>query len=262
MKTLKIFFTQAYFSFQALFGWARPIAYLFVKILNPIFQLSFFCIMAKAVYQNVEIEKYVVGNAIILCSYNCVFGLGKALSQERYFGTLKTMIVAPTNNYIAFLQHGVIHIFDSIITVTVALMAGVLLFQANLSKVNFIEFFLILIVGIFAASSLGLLLASFGLFMDNLNILLNILGLCFLVFTGANYPLDKLPLYFRGISMCLPLTRSISLGEILIVGGSVASRWDLLLGEFVIGLVYIFVGCCIFKFCEKLARCKGNLDLY
>lgn len=262
MKTIKIFFCQAYLSFQALFGWARPFAYLLVKIINPVFQLSFFCIMAKMVYQDQEIERYVLGNAIVLCSYNCVFGLGKALSQERYFGTLKTLIVSPSNNCVTFLQRGIIHIFDSIITVTVALIAGVILFQADFSDVNFFEFATILTVGIFAASSLGLLLASFGLFMDNLNMLLNIFGLCFLAFTGANYPLEKLPLLLRGLSMCLPLTRSISLGDVILAGGTIANRWDLLLGEFVIGVVYIFLGYNVFKICEKIARYKGNLDMY
>lgn len=262
MKVLKVFFIQAYLSFQALFGWARPLAYFFVKILNPIFQLSFFCIMAKVVYNTSEIERYVLGNSIVLCSYNCVFGLGRTLSQERYFGTLKSLIVSPSNNSVTYFQRCIIHIFDSLLTVSVAMIAGVILFQADFTRINFMEFILLLIVGIFSASSLGLLLASLGLFLDNLNMMLNIFAMFFLAFTGANYPLEKLPIVLRLFSMCLPLTRSISLGDSLLEGNSLVNRWDLLLGEFIIGVIYTILGYYLFRVCEKIARRKGNLDIY
>lgn len=259
---MKRFFQQSYLSFKALFGWVDPASYLFVKIITPIFQLVFFCMLADFLYTGKDIAKYVAGNAIILCSYNCIFGVGNILREERYFGTLKNTVAALANTLSNFLNKIIIHIFDSLVTVFISLLAGIFIFNADFSAINIPAFILIILCGIFSAACMGLLLASFGLITDSMNLILNIISVMFLVFTGANYPIEKLPAMLKPVSYLLPLTRSIALTKKLLAGESLIRNLSLFFGEFIIGVIYLVLGYIILRYCEKIAIKKGSLDIF
>lgn len=262
MEKIRTFFRQSYLIFKALYGFASPFAFILQKLFNPILQLSFFCLLDYYIYQERNVSEYVLGNAIILCSTSCIFGLGASLAHERYAGTLKILIISPSNHLLSFLQRSVIYIINSLITVVVSLAVGGVLFHADFTQVNLYEFALLLLVGVFSASCLGLLIASIGLVIDSLNSLLNIFTMLLLVFTGANYPLEKLPYLFRVLGNMLPLTRSILIGKYLLKGESIWMHRGLFLGEFGVGVVYVILGYVWMKGAERIAQVRGDLDLY
>lgn len=261
MDRIKCFFNKL-FSFKALYGWADPKAYLFVKIFTPISQLIFFCMTANFIYNTTDVTKYVLGNAIILCSYNCIFGVGNTLIEERYHGTLKNTVVSPSNTISTFARKMLIHIFDSLVTVIASLLAGILIFKADFSAISLGAFTLILFGGIFSACCMGLLLSAIGLVTDSINLILNLVSLLFLVFTGANYPIERLPIAARMISNLLPLTRSIQLGSRLLNGETFSSQIMLFVGELSIGLVYLMIGFFLMRVLERVSIEQGTLDMF
>lgn len=262
MYSINRFFTQSYYSFKSLYGWTEPLMYFILKILNPIFQLCFFCLISKFLYGDVDMTSYVIGNSIVLCSYNCVFGLGIVFIQERMLGTLKVIVASPSNKLINFAEKGFINIFDSIITVVISLIAGAILFNADFSSISLFEFAIIIVIGMFSATCFGLFLGSFGMVTGNINMILNIISLMFLVFTGANYPIDSLPYFLRWISNILPLTRSIAVGKSFLLGESIFDNKMLVLGELAIGIFYFILGYVFLKITERIAQVSGSLDLY
>lgn len=262
MNNIKLFFKQSYLSFQALYGWTDPKAFIFMSILNPIFQLCFFALVDSYVYKSSDMAGYILGNAIILCSTSCVFGIGTSMTQDRYFGTLKILVVSRADNMITFLERSVLHLGTALITVGVALGAGMLIFSTNFSDISFLEITIVLLLGILSATLFGTFIATIGLITDSLNTILNLFSLGFLIFTGANYPVDKLPAVFRIISYCLPMTRSIKLGNALLTGKLLSENIYLVVGELGIGVFWFVVGYLWLKAAEKMAIVMGNLDLY
>ena len=81
-----------------------------------------------------------------------------------------------------------------------------------------------------------------------------------LIFSGANIPIDKLPAWMQAISWSLPLTRGIASARLLIGGASFQEVAPLLLGEFLLGLVYVILGYWLFRWFEYQAKARGTLE--
>lgn len=262
MRKTKVFFQQSYYSFKALYGWINPFAYVFMNVLNPILQLCFFCMLDKYIYHVTDVTPYVIGNAIIMCTVNCIFGIGSTMPDERYYGTLKLLIVSPSNNIFTFLQKAVFHIAESILTVGMALLVGSLIFGANLTSVDLGQLCVVILIAILSTSCLGLFVASIGVATDSLNLIMNLFSMMFLAFTGVNYPLERLPMIFRGVGKMLPMTRSIQLAKLLLQRESIYEHYGMIIGEICVGIAYLVIGYVFLTFAERIAQKKGNFDLY
>ena len=81
-----------------------------------------------------------------------------------------------------------------------------------------------------------------------------------LIFSGANIPLAAMPDWMRTISMALPLTRGIAAARALIAGAAFSDVSSLLLGEFLIGCLYVALGYRLFRWFEVQAKRRGTLE--
>lgn len=262
MERIRRFFEAAFLSFKASYGYLSPENYILVKLINPVFQMIFFCMIAQHYYESANLALFIVGNSLILCDSNCIFGLGNTFLTDRYTGTLKNIIASPGNKMVIFIQRAVNHVLDSLTTVVLSLIAGSLIFQVNLLQMNLLLFAVTLLIAMFAACCFGLFVGSMGLVTNEIHILLNVMSMSFLALTGANFPVESLPVLLRGLSRCLPLTRSIQASEILLSGGGFQEVGTLLAGEMGIGIVYIGVGYCSIRLFERIAVKKGSLDIF
>lgn len=261
-ESIQRFFVQSWLSFKALFGWLDPKIYFFVKILNPIFQLIFFCLLAKYCYKTNDLTQRVIGNSFLLCIYNCIFGIGNVFSVERYYGTLKMIIASPSNNFITFFQRGFVHIIDSLFTVSIGLIIGSLIFNVSFKNVNMFLFLYITIIAMFSAVGFGLFIGSFGLVTSNMNLIMNIFAMLLMAFSGANFPIEWLPDIIQKFAYCLPITRSIKAANLLMNGESLTTIFNLIREEILLGVIYIIFGYFLMKITENIAKKRATLDLY
>lgn len=261
-ESISRFFVQSWLSFKALFGWVDPTVYFFVKVLNPIFQLIFFCLLAKYSYKASDLSPWVIGNSFLLCIYNCVFGIGNVFVVERYYGTLKMIVAAPSNKFITFFQRGFVHIIDSISTVIIGLVVGSLLFDVSFANVNFPTFFLVLIIAMFSAVGFGLFIGSFGLITSNMNLIMNILAMLLIAFSGANFPVEWLPVMLQKFAYCLPITRSIKAANLLTQGYGLPEVYSLIGQEILLGIIYVTAGYFLMQMTEAISKKKASLDIY
>jgi ABC-2 type transport system permease protein len=256
------FFMQSWLSFKALFGWIDPKVYFFVKVVNPIFQMIFFCLLAKYCYKATDLSPWVIGNSFLLCIYNCIYGIGNVFVAERYFGTLKITVAAPSNKFITFFQRGFVHIIDSISTVVIGLVVGSLLFNVSFAKVNMLAFFIILILAMFSAVGFGLFIGSFGLITSNMNMIMNICAMLLMAFSGANFPIEWLPVAVQKFAYCLPITRSIKAAKLLTHGQGLSEIYSLIWQEALLGAIYIIAGYFLMQVTEDISKRRASLDLY
>jgi ABC-2 type transport system permease protein len=118
------------------------------------------------------------------------------------------------------------------------------------------------VITVFSASGLGLLLGSFGLIVTDMNFIMNLASMGLLALSGANFPIEKFPEFIQKICLLLPMTRGIKASRMIAAGQDMSSVSYLLLGELLVGAVYITAGYIMMNIMEKQARIKGNIELF
>lgn len=260
MEATRRFFNQAMMSYKALFGMLTIENYLLVKTIMPLLQLIFFVLVAKFAYQSNDLTPFVIGNALILASSNAFFGVSIMFISDRAMGTLKVIVASPINKFVIFIGRTFMHITDGILSVLLGLLIGVLLFDLNLTMINFPMFILTIILGVFSIMAMGVLIGIFALITREIHMLLNIAYSSMLVLSGANIPVDQLPSVLRFISNIIPMTRSIKAARELMNGNT--HIFSLLLGELLVGCAYIIIALLIYNFLERQARKGATIDAY
>ncbi len=253
---------QSIMSFKSLFSWVDPKEYILLRIINPLLQLTFFCLLAKYIYNTTDITSWVIGNSFLLCTTNVFFGMGYILQAERFFGTLKIIMIAPLNKFLILVGRGVIYAANSLFTVLIGLIFGSLVFGVSFKNVNLFIFFIIILIAMFASSGLGLLISSFGLITRDINLILNTGSVILLALTGANFPIKDLPIFLQKISYCIPITRSIEAGKIMLKQGDMLVIRNLMFQEFLVGVIYTILGYLMLRVMDFLSRRKATLDMY
>jgi len=214
------------------------------------------------VYGVKDVTPWVIGNSFLLCTYNAIFGVGNVLVNERFLGTLKIVIAAPTNKFLIFVGRAFMHVIDSMGTVIIGLITGVIVFNVSFKDINIFLFTINIFVSMFAASGLGLLIGSLGLKIRDMNLVMNTAAMSLLALSGANFPVEKLPSVLQKVSYSLPLTRSIKAAKLIMNGSEGAIVYGLMSQEIIIGIVYTTAGYFLLRAMETYAKKTASLDIY
>lgn len=259
---LEIFFTQAWYSYRALFRDAELKSYIVLKILQPIFQLLFFVLLAKYCMKTGDLTVRIIGNSFMLCQKNCIHGLGRSFSTERMSGTLKMVIAAPYGKFSAFFEKSFIHIWDAMISVAVGIIFGGFIFGLQLGELPITVLIAIALIAVFSCAGLGMVLGCLGVMSENMLIYNNFVAMFMLAFSGATFPITWLPEFLQKVSLCVPTSRSIRAVELLIGGADMRQVFPLISGEFLLGVFYILSGYFMIRYAEKAAIKNASVDLY
>lgn len=264
MDELMRMYRNGLYSFKGLYGYLKPQVYILVKVINPIFQVIFFSLVARHAYGNADITPFIIGNAFVLCIYNAFFGVGTNLISERSLGTLKLLIASPYNKFMLFVSKSTFHIIDGIITVIIGLFTGIVLFNLKIS-VNILPYFILcLLFAMFTACSLGLFIGSIGLVTRDINLLLNLSSMLLMCLSGVNFPIEKLPLLLQKFSAILPLTNALQGCKLLMNSEVIAYKVinSLLLRELLLGIAYCVLAYITLSIMENLSKRRATIDIY
>ena len=261
LSNLRLFWQGALLSYVALFRWLRPQVYLASKVVMPLGQMLFFAFVGTY-GSNLPISYYAIGNAVQIAAVSGIFGVTMSIGGDRWEGTLPYLFGTPANRLTMFVGRSFIHVIDGMFGVLIGLVWGVLLLGVDLSRTDGGALTLTILITTFSTSGLGLLLGCISLITLNVMFINNFVYYALLIFSGANVAIDKLPGWMQAISQGLPLTRGIAASRALIAGGSLAEVGPLLLGEFVLGVIYIAIGYAMFRQFEFQAKKRGTLEAF
>lgn len=261
MDSIKRFLRKAIVSYKALFSILSPQAYITMMIINPVIQLLFFVLIARYVYNATDLSPWIIGNSLVLTSVNSLFGIAPQLSNERSMGTLKHLIASPTGNSGIFLPRALFHMIDGIISVTIGLIAGRIFFGFTIPMNQLAGFYAVVICASLSVMGFGMCISSIGLISRDLNLIINLFTSILIMGTGANIPLDTMPLFIQKISAFLPLTRSIIAARAIQQGEQLSLYKDIMIGEIVLGIIYTILGFMLFILMERTARRQATLDI-
>lgn len=259
---MKRFFSQAWLYFKASNAAFSFEEYISLQTAIPLLTLIFYCVLASYSFNTQNLSRWVVGNSFLLCMHTCIFGLGTTFVGERYYGRLRSIIVAPISKLTVVLQRGFFPVFVAVITVLIGFVAGSLIFKVDFTGVNMGLFLLITFMAMLAATGFGLLLAVFGLVTDQMHFILNLSTYVLMIFCGANFPIAQLPRAAQFISRLIPLTRSIQAANMLFEGVNVPALVKLLAGEALLGAAYCVAAFLIIRVVERIAIRKATLEVF
>lgn len=262
MAWMRIFLSGAWLSYIALFTWTQPTSYVASKILMPLAGILFFTYLGISATGRETAEFYIVGNALQVAAFNGIYGVTMTVGRERDEGTLVYLIGSPAHRLAIFLGRALFNVLDGMLTVVLGFMWGVLLLGLDLSVANLPGMVLAILITTASTCGLGLLMGSISLVALNVMFVNNTVYFLLLLFSGANLPLDQMPVWMQTISACLPLSRGIQAARLLVAGASLAEVWPLLVGEMMVGLVYALTGFALFSWFEAQARKRGTLEAF
>lgn len=259
-SNLRLFWQGALLSYIALFRWLRPTTYLASKVLMPLAQIMFFVFLGMYATGKQDASFYVIGNAIQIAAINGIFGVTMSIGGDRWEGTLPYLFGTPANRMVMVVGRAFMHVLDGVLGVVMGLTWGALLLGVDFSRTDLPALGLVILITTFSTSGLGLFLGCMSLMTVNVMFINNTMYFLLLFFSGANFPVDKLPQWMQAISWALPLTRGIAAARAVIAGSALGEVAPLLWGEIGLGAVYIFLGYSLFRWFEYQAKVRGTLE--
>ena len=258
---IRRFFEQAYLYHKGRQAAFNAEEFVLLEVGYPLLTMIFHCLIASYCYGTNDLGEWVVGNSFLLCVNSCIVGLGIVFMNERYTGRIRSIIASPCNKIALILANGIFPAILAIIASFLGLIVGVIVFQIDYSKVDFVYIFISIIVAMISASCFGLLLGVLGLLTDSMHMVLNMMEGLLLILTGAEFPIEQLPICVQYVSWSIPLTKSIKAVKGIRVG-DYKNYWLLLLLELLSGIVYVVLARFLFAVVEKETRKKGSFDYY
>ncbi len=259
---VRLFFQGALLSYVALFRWLRPTTYLASKIVMPLAQILFFTFLGIYATGRGNASFYIIGNAVQLAAVSGIYGVTMSIGGDRWEGTLLYLFGTPANRLAMFTGRAFFHVLDGILGVFVGLAWGVILLGLDLSHVHPLALVIAILITTFSTSGLGLLLGCVSLVSVDTMFVNNTAYFLLLVFSGANVKLSALPSWMQAISWGLPLTRGIAAVRSLVAGAGLAEVAPLLMGEALVGIVYVLFGYSLFRWFEFQAKRRGTVESF
>jgi len=233
---LRIFLIGGLMSFRALFSWISPWVYIPTLIVTPVFQIVFFAYLGRTAHLKSD-GWFVIGNAVQIASFAMETGLGR---------TRKRRVWLP----VALIRRN-----------AAAIAAGLLLaYPPPLASVPTLA--LIVVLGAFSCTGLGMVTGSVALRIRDMPILANLVMALLLIFCGTNVPLDQLPGWMSAVAQGLPLTHAIAAARQVADGASLGAVDALVAKEIGLGIAYMAVGFTLLRWFEMQSRKHATLDRF
>jgi ABC-2 type transport system permease protein len=255
----RVFFIGGLISYRALFNWMHPKIYIPTMLGSPLFQILFFAHVGR--YSGVGSDSFfVVGNAVQVCAMSSIYGMTMTIANERYFGTLSSLLATPASRPALFLGRALPPIANGVLVSAFGFCVGLVLLEFHLDVDAVPALVLVVLVTVISCTSLGMLLGSIGIRSRDVFFAANLMYFLMLLFTGTNVPLDVLPGWMQGVGRSLPITHGIEAARGVVSGRTLASVSGLLWAEAGVAAVYAAAAYGLFRFFEGQSRRRASLD--
>jgi ABC-2 type transport system permease protein len=260
MTSLRIFFRGGITAYRGLINWLSPWIFIPTLLVAPIFQILLFVYIGRSAGVQSD-EFFVIGNAVQYASIPCLFSMTQAIAGERYQQTLAYLLVSPAGRLPLFLGRALPVILNAMLVAAFSLLVAGLIVGIDLPASSWPAIAIVIAVASFSCTGLGLICAAIGLRVRETAVLNNVLFGLLLIFTGANVPVAELPGWMQTVANSVPLTHGIEAAREVANGAPLSEVSDLLLTEFLIGVVYTVVGYQALRFMENQSRKRASIQI-
>jgi ABC-2 type transport system permease protein len=164
-----------------------------------------------------------IGIAFVGYQGVALHALSGVIQSEQSMGTLEAMLVTPTRLATILFSSSLWNFAFTSVRVVIYLVAGVLLFRADLRGANVLAGFVVLCLTILTLSSIGVLSASFVIVFKRGSPINFLIGSLSSLLGGVYYPVEVLPGWLRTAARLFPLTYSLeAMRRALLAGEGIA----------------------------------------
>ena len=204
----------------------------------------------------------VIGSGMTGLWSSLLFISGNSINNERWSGTLETLIGVPTSLGTIVFGKSLSNVIQSLLSMIVSYMLAALLFSYNLSIAQPLLFLVSLLLTILAFISFGLIIAPVFVMNPSVQRWQNAMEFPVYILSGFLFPIALLPGWTTPLSYLLPpywaarALHNTSSGTGTI--NEVLLAWGMML---LFSLVYLFISGHLFKIMIIKARKDATLDM-
>ncbi|MFI6347184.1 ABC transporter permease [Streptomyces sp. NPDC050560] len=199
-----------------------------------------------------------VGAGLMGIWTSVLFGSGTAVQNQRWLGTLETLVAAPTPLVLVLLPVTVATAVIGTYAMAATVLWGVLLFSVPLDFAHPLLFLAAVPGCVLAMGMMGLLLASTFVLLRHANALTNALEAPVWLLSGVLTPTGALPHWTAPLSAVLPTTWGARALRAAASGGDVLGPLAAAVG---LGALYTAVAVAVLGRVERRARQSATLAL-
>jgi ABC-2 type transport system permease protein len=255
----RIFVVGGLTSFRALWYWLTPWIYVPTMLVAPIFQILLLAYIGRSAGLQSD-EFYLIGNALQYASIPCLFAMAQMIGGERYQNTLSAILVSPAPRIPLFFGRSLPVVLNGAFVAAFSLVVGGLILGVHLPASSIGPLALTVLIAAFSCTGLGLINGALSLRIRENAVLNNVIFGFLLIFTGANVPLDSLPVWMSTAAQGMPFTHAIEAARKLADGATLSDVSGLLGAEMLIGLVYGIAGYAVMRWFEHQSRVHATLE--
>jgi ABC-2 type transport system permease protein len=187
-------------------------------------------------------------------------GLAEVVHEGQHDGTLEILFLSPTPVILSLALALLWPLLWMLGEALLYLLAGALLFEAQLVWHKLPQALLVIALAILANAGIGLINAGFVLVTKRSSPLSRLMDLLVLLLAGVYVPVEALPTWLQALSRLIPTTYAIQALRHLLADSSALQgpRWELLaLALFT--LLLLPVGLLAFQVAARWAKADGSL---
>lgn len=270
------FLTAAWLGWQIESNWADPFLFAVYSIVKPLagagILVVMYSIISKGNFQSPIFAYLYLGNAFYQYVAAVMTGVSWAVLDDReHYRTMKYIYIAPISFPLYLMGRGVARFLTGTFSVVITVVFGVLFLKVPLDfgAVNWLLFFVTLLMGVVLLAMMGIILAAVTMStVRHADFLGDAVAAALFLFSGAIFPLEVLPQFLRWLGYVVPISYWLELLRRSLVG-PVAEAFPTFARLSNLELLGILAGFTVFfslaallayRFFEHVAREKGYID--
>ena len=266
----------AWLGWQIESNWASELwVFIIYAVMKPLALAGIIVVMYAAInggsFSSPVLTYMFLGNAFYIYVGAVTSGMGWAVVQDREaYRTLKNIYAAPVAVPFYLVGQGIARFLLASISVVIILVVGIGLIGigVDVREINWLLLGGALLLGVAALASIGLAVAGLMLLTGTASWALgDLLASALLVFSGAVFPIDVLPVWLQPIGLALPITYWLELIRRALMSTpyptATLGAWSSLslIGALcALTAAITLAATAWFRWCEHKARRQGLLD--
>jgi ABC-2 type transport system permease protein len=261
MTNLRVAFVGGFLAYRGLYDWYSPRLFVAAMLATPAFQVIFFATYGPA-HSGRPAEFFAAGNAVQACAMAGIFGVSQTIANERLFGTMGHLVLAPASRAALYIGRSFPHVVTGMLISAAGLLLAWLITDFALAPSRLWALATVLLAASADCAALGVALGALGLVSRDTHVATSVAYLGLLLVSGAAVPPDRLPAALRIAGEWLPLGNAIAALRHLVAVGADGAFAVHVLREILVAAIAVAAGAAMLRRIELRARRRGDIDLF
>jgi len=187
---------------------------------NAIYYLLLFDFLKSSISGSLNQKNYLnwllIGNIIYTFSSHGIDAFDRRFMNEKFWGTVQGMVLAPINRYLILLGYIFTTIIESCVYFVVFITISYLIFPVSILQI--FQVFFIACIMIIASGGIGLIIGTISLANENFAPAFLLVQFIILFFSCYSIPLEFFPDFFKGIVLINPYYHGTELARNIFLG--------------------------------------------